>query len=205
VSESKDIAGRLEVLAGQVAELERNVNAEVDELKDAVLDLLGQLDEVKATLAPPSPPKKPRAWVNGASPADWRELTAWVDWLTETYDFPQATALLPCWPAHLGVAEELAALWQAWKAAAVATHQDSMATWHDRLHTTLPRLREDSQMRTCVDAHQRPRTASPTDLELLATALVDAAERAEQARAETPDPSPDPSVEPGHDTDSDPT
>lgn len=204
-----DLTGRIEALAEQVARLERSVDAEVDELKAAVLDLLGQLDEVKATAPPAAPqPKEPRAWVNYASTADWHALTAWVDWLTATYDVTPAHALLPCWPAHLGVAEELAGLWQAWKAAAIAsrsaTPDDSMATWHDGLHTTLPRLREDSQMRNCADAHHSPRTAPHTDLKLLATTLVDAAERVEQGRAEAPDPSPDPSPDSGRSTSSDP-
>jgi hypothetical protein len=56
--------------------------------------------------------------------------------LTRTYDVQADHMVLPCWLAHRGVAEELAALRTAWQAAGRGTQPgDAMIDWHDRCCT----------------------------------------------------------------------
>ena len=174
-----ELAGRLEAVESQIRTIAWGVTQETDELKRAVEELRGRV----SASPPASPAAQPRAWVDSATARDWRELAAWVDWLLGTYDLQHSRAVLPCWPAHRGVAEELAALRTAWRAAAAktgssSTPNDALIHWHDRwLHPFLLRQRENFQIRGCEDGHKAVRPLSPTDPELLAVVLVDAAER----------------------------
>ena len=175
-----ELAGRLETVESHIRTLAWGVTQETDELKRAVEELRARLDALDP---PASPAEQPRAWVDSAAAHDWRELAAWVDWLLGTYDLQPSRAVLPCWPAHRGVAEELAALRTAWRAAAKTgsfpTPNDALIHWHDRwLHPFLLRQRENFQIKGCEDGHKPVRPPRPTDPQLLAVVLVDAAERA---------------------------
>jgi hypothetical protein len=124
---------------------------------------------------------EPQAWVDYAAAQDWHDLATWTDWLTRTYDVQADHMVLPCWPAHRGVAEELAALRTAWRSAAIAGRGtqpgDAMIDWHDRwLHPTLLRVRGEFQQRTCVDRHHPTWAGPSTDPALLATAKLAATE-----------------------------
>jgi len=122
---------------------------------------------------------KPAAWAQTATATDWAELAGWVDWLAGAYDLQPSRAVLPCWPAHPGAVEELAALRTAWREASTAARakelNHELADWHDRVHRCLPRLREAFQQRSCQDKHTRPRPGRPTEVYLLDTARAGAA------------------------------
>lgn len=182
--------GRLTAHIAEVESLVRTVawgvGHETAELKAALADLTARLAElesaeVDAEPTPESDPE-PQAWVDYATAQDWRDLAGWVDWLVCTYDFLPSRTVLPCWLAHRGVVEELAALRTAWRMAA-KTGQDkkpneALIYWHDRwLHPCVIRLRESFQQKTCTDRHDHTRPGRPTNPDLLAAALVDAAQR----------------------------
>ena len=180
----RELAGRVETVESLIRTVAWGVARETDDLNDAVTALRARVDVL--TPAPPDaepePEPEPQAWVDYATAQDWRELARWVDWLMATYDLQPSRAVLPCWPVHLGVVEELAALRTAWRAAAKAgrsrTPNDALIYWHDRwLHPVLHRLRQDFQIKLCEDQHKPVCAGRGTDLDLLAAVLVDVAER----------------------------
>ena len=192
------LTGQLEQVESLVRTLAWGVNRETDDVKAALAALTARVDE----LAPPDqhePVPEPAAWVDSATAQDWQDLAGWVDWLAGTYDVQPSRAVLPCWPAHRGVAEELAALRTAWRAAATAGRAgkptEALIYWHDRwLHPCLTRLREGYQQKTCQDTHKPVRTGRSTDLDLLATACVDAAERDAGIEPNADEPAVDPAT-----------
>lgn len=185
---AQELAQELEVLRTRLSECEASVrmvskgaSSEIDEVKTAIIDLIDQV----AALQPsheeqPAPPKRPPvAWVDHADSDAWTELASWVDWLIATYEVRANRAVLPCWPAHRGVAEELAALWQSWKTAAVtvtaAQPSEAMIVWHERhLWPALARFREYTAQFQCHERHKTHRPGEPTSPELLAAALASA-------------------------------
>ena len=120
---------------------------------------------------------EPCAWVDTATTQDWAELARWVDWLVSTYDLLNSDTVRPCWPAHRGVSEELAALRSAWRYAAARSGgpepTEDLITWHDRwLHPTLARLRGAYQQRSCTETtHALTRPGRTTLPELLQQAV----------------------------------
>ncbi|MER5971627.1 hypothetical protein ABT112_18150 [Streptomyces sp. NPDC002055] len=125
-------------------------------------------------------------WSARASEQDWRDLAAWVDWLSAHYAPQLNLRIWPCWPAHGGVAEELAALRAAWCAAAQADTQSAgtgpdMAYWHQMwLWPTLERIRQHYMFKSCESDHAPDRPGKPTDPAALAT-RIDAASTANAA------------------------
>lgn len=118
----------------------------------------------------------PIAWTDRASAAQWHELVKWVDWLRGTYDMRQEFSIAPCWPAHRGVANELAALRDAWVAALYAEYKQkdrsAMIHWHDRwLHPFLARVRLSWIGQGCQgsgeNTHQSVRVPRPTNSTLI--------------------------------------
>ena len=111
------------------------------------------------------------AWVDYASDEDWVALADWVDWLTGVYDLHDDRRVRPCWPAHLGVAEELAAVWSAWLEAASRAREadgDALAFWHDRyLAPFLARVNRGYNIGLCRDKHTTMRPAGATDRTLI--------------------------------------
>jgi hypothetical protein len=137
--------------------------------------LAARVDELEPPQDEDEDEPEPQAWVDYATAHDWHDLATWTDWLTRTYDVQADHMVLPCWPAHRGVAEELAALRTAWRAAAIAGRGtqpgDAMIDWHARwLHPTLLRVRGEFQQRTCVDRHHPTWVGPPTDPTMLAAA-----------------------------------
>lgn len=134
-------------------------------------------DFLEAALEPP------RAWHVRATAADWTELARWVDWVHDTYAPKSNLWLPPCWPAHSGVAEELAGVHAAWLQAvrqdqlerATGHPSDILAHWHDRwLWPTWTRLRAYQTIEACGPdrGHRPPRRAPPTDLRYFPNAGV---------------------------------
>lgn len=110
------------------------------------------------------------SWAQRATADDWRDLIEWVEWLVDTYELVQFTGkLVPCWPAHGGIVEELAALRAGWIAAqrlARKADTDAVAVWHDRaLHPFINRFNA-YQLNLCTQGkHKIQRDPVPTDLE----------------------------------------
>ncbi|MFS0701780.1 hypothetical protein AB6N24_17535 [Cellulomonas sp. 179-A 4D5 NHS] len=181
--DTDDLMAALSGLLDHVGELEavmrstaRGATAEIDELRTVVLEVARRLDQLQPAPEPtsdPEPAPVPHAWVDVAEPDDWAVLGEWVDWLHRTYDLPLKVRVRPCWPAHRGVAEELAALRTSWQAAALAAGQatqpgDDLATWHERhLHPCLDRIRSRYAIADCEDGHTAPLSNRPTDTHLL--------------------------------------
>lgn len=143
-----------------------SLNQRVDALQQVVDDLV----EKDRTPIPPEP------WAARASPAEWTELSDWVDWLNTAYEVI-GEQIPACWPAHPGVVEEVAGIWRAWIRAVVsdtrAKHAGSpeLTGWHDRwLWAALRRLRTDHYLvSNCrAGSHETPkRSIHPTDRSLL--------------------------------------
>jgi len=180
--QADDIAAVVQNLAhqlDQVQALVRTLGWGVDHKTD---DLRADLDTLAARVAELEPPPedkeddpKPQAWVDYANAQDWDDLSVWVDWLLRTYDLVQAQLVLPCWPAHRGVSEELAALRSSWRAAAISGRgknpNEALIYWHDRwLHPALARLHTVFQHKVCEDGHHPTRAGKSTDPNLLAAA-----------------------------------
>lgn len=121
-------------------------------------------------------PPKPRRWAARATPDDWDALVDWVDELRSTYSLPNGYVVPPCWPAHPGVAEELAGLHRAWVNAVLVDEQaategsSAVAAWHDRwLWPTLQRFKTAAyRISNCTQKHVTDTSALPaTDRTLL--------------------------------------
>lgn len=92
--------------------------------EDAMIQAIATLTSRVALLEPadhgsdshPSPVR----WADRATPDEWEVLVRWVDDLNRGYSLTPAYRINPCWPAHPGVVEELAAVHHAWIAAVIA-------------------------------------------------------------------------------------
>ncbi|GGR34554.1 hypothetical protein [Streptomyces netropsis] len=120
-------------------------------------------------------------WSLRASERDWQDLTAWVDWLRTHYVTQPQLHIAPCWPAHGGVVEELAALRSSWRA---ATQRDTdparvgsdLAHWHQNLlWPTIERIRLNYPIAECEADHIPDPPAQPTDIDALTTVMAEAA------------------------------
>lgn len=153
----RDFGRRLEDAEGLLRQLvasfreDRQANAETFTAVNTTLSRLLGEDEQLA-------PVTPVAWVDRATETMWVELADWVDWLAANYQINDGWAVRPCWPQHLGVAEELAALWSAWRQAALKDMMsggDALAFWHDRyLAPTLARIPHLYATRACEHKHE---------------------------------------------------
>ncbi len=192
---SRELAGRL----GQVEQLLRTlaveVRRDVKDLQQAQQRALSasapepdsgpsKRDEQQRGPAPAAskPAFEPQGWADRATADDWKQLAGWVDWLVISYDLLLSRSVLPCWPAHRGVVEELAALRTAWRSATKADRakepSDALAQWHEGLlHPCLLRLRQTYQQKQCEDRHKPPQPGHATDPDLLAALLGDAGQR----------------------------
>lgn len=204
---TKKLAGLEKLLGGQallmrrqglhLAELAERGTAPSDPVDDVSLpdDSADEADAAASSPAPAqddtkAPAPDPAAWVDYATAREWEELAAWVAWLQATYDFRPNSGVPPCWPAHSGAVEELAALRASWReaanearpavTAADGTSQpgpqaDSSALihWHDRwLAPLLTRLRTLYQASNCSQGHSAPMAGRTTDGKLLTEALA---------------------------------
>ena len=99
-----------------------------------------------------------RPWAAQADPKQWQDLVTWVDWLMKTYRL-KSTPIKPCWAAHPGVVEEIAALWEAWLVARASMRRNptaEVAYWHDRLlHPTMRNLAGHADYAACSATEHR--------------------------------------------------
>lgn len=114
----------------------------------------------------------PVAWTDRASQEEWRDLVAWVDWLRGTYDVIDERSIPPCWPAHRGLANELAALHRSWIAAQKSDHDEkdhqALMHWHDRwLAPAMARVRMYGTRQCGARNHEPVIMPSPTDHSLI--------------------------------------
>ncbi len=90
--------------------------------ENAVIDAIGKLTARVAALEPPEGKNTgpaPRRWADRSTAEEWDVLVRWVDDLNRSYSLIEECQIHPCWPAHPGVVEELAALHHAWIIAAI--------------------------------------------------------------------------------------
>lgn len=181
---------QLELLFNRLARLVQDEKALADEERERAQverDANSQaFAQITRALTPPAAPQEaagdsaglpgPVPWTERATAQQWHDLAAWVDWLSETYELLGDLRIVPCWPAHLGVVEELAALWDAWRAAAGRApiegeppgDNDALAFWHDRyLAPLVNRLPALYSVKSCRHGHSAPGRAPSTDRDLL--------------------------------------
>lgn len=101
-------------------ELEARVLAGEDAVDQAIAKLTSRIALLEPTddRADATPP--PVRWVDRATPDAWEDLARWVGDLNRGYSLTPVYRINPCWPAHPGVVEELAALHHDWIAAWIA-------------------------------------------------------------------------------------
>lgn len=120
---------------------------------------------------PEEKPPDPQPWSSRASAGDLDVLADWVDWLLATYQPVTEYAIAPCWPAHEGAVEELAALRNAWAAAMLKDEgnpSDSAAYWHKNwLWPTFADVNKIIPNQCKSGTHKNDRQPRPTDRSLL--------------------------------------
>ena len=179
------------------------VEANLREVHDAiteVMDAVGQIQTSVTKLTAGGAGSKgegggttwPTSWADTATAEDWEDLIDWVDRFLLTYEL---TEIPPCWPAHGGVVEELAALRGAWRVLMWRTDgktapQDieTPAQWHDRIMVpTLHRIENSYYpVRSCREGHRTPAPARPADRSFITLSPTAPASR--QTSGEQPGP-----------------
>ncbi len=137
----------------------------------AVINAIADLTRRVAALEPPDfkdTNPRPQRFADRADTDAWTGLVDWVDDLNRGYSISPDYEILPCWPAHPGIVEELAALHSAWIFATIADSKNGphraepaegqkparperpakggpeYAVWHDRaLWPFLDRIRDN--------------------------------------------------------------
>lgn len=181
-----DLGARVEQVEHLLARLVKAFNGHrqvTGEELDRTTAMLAELQKMLAPTTDAPTAAAPTAdgpsvvpWIERATAQQWHDLAAWVDWLIETYEFRAELQIYSCWPAHPGIVEELAALWDAWRDAAgraVADgappgDNDALAFWHDRyLAPLVHRLHALYAFKECRYKHESSAPAPRTDHDLL--------------------------------------
>jgi hypothetical protein len=166
-----ELSDRLDHLEDVSADSFEAISKSVLKLQAAVAELVKKERE----------PVDPQPWAARATPQDWTQLIEWVDWINSAYSILAEYQIHPCWPAHPGVVEELAAVRRAWVRAMVsdstAKHAGSaeITAWHDRwLWATIMRFKEGHyRISNCSEKHNPERVKlRPTDHSLLPPSAV---------------------------------
>lgn len=139
-----ELESGLRALAQRVDEIEDNgvdsaesLGAELTDVRETVDELVKVIDQLVAKEKADPPP--PMRWATRATADDWARLVAWVDGVRLSLSLTdKAGKIQPCWPAHPGVVEELAALRAAWVRAVIADAKSAKTgtadyiAWYDR-------------------------------------------------------------------------
>lgn len=168
MSENPSESERIAALEGDLSEVRETITALVDEFVDMDV-ILKRIDTATGSCSggeADEESEEPHAWSVTAGVEAWHELANWVDGLLETYEL--IDQVMPCWPLHLGVVEELAAMQSAWRQAAAKNavgDDDALAFWHDRvLVPTIHRIASGFYpIRDCRDGHRPPTQPRLTD------------------------------------------
>jgi hypothetical protein len=161
--ETDPLTRQLVQQAQLISRLRHDLDQLASEITDAYADLLSRLETLHGQQAARS--ATPSAWCwrtlgEQGSEELWTELKDWVTWIRHRY--PLAKKIVPCWPEHPEVVEELTALWLAWQAAYEQPDPQltAAADWHDRwLPGLLRRLEHGPHAVDCSDKHQ-PRASA---------------------------------------------
>jgi hypothetical protein len=175
-AEGRDRVGDLEALARlltrDVETQARLIAGQREEIVAMLAEVFDRLDALEGSDTEPARPRVPRPWAVRATPEDWSQLADWVDWLTGTYSLRDRHLVPGCWPAHAGVAEDLAALHAAWRHAMLADEaardngSEAGTYWHEHhLFPALDRIRTLYATHDCIDHHhgEPDRPANRTD------------------------------------------
>jgi hypothetical protein len=171
-----ELSNGLEALARRLDQTEDHFGGALEKVSKAVLEVRGQLAELLKKQAEKDIPPQP--WADRATRAQWDELVGWVDWLQRSYGTLAEFEIYPCWPAHLGMVEELGGLFHSWKRAvitdelATTTGSSDLTAWHDRWLWPLLQRAKGGHYRTtnCKDRHVPERVIpKSTDRQYLPT------------------------------------
>lgn len=169
-----ELSQGLEALADRLEQTEDHFGGALEKVSKAVLEVRGQLAELLKKQAEKDVPPQP--WVDKATRKQWNDLVDWVDWLQRSYGTLAEYEIYPCWPAHLGMVEQLAGLFHSWKRAVIAdelastTGSSDLTAWHDRWLWPLLQRAKGGHYRTtnCKDRHVPERiTSKPTDRQFI--------------------------------------
>lgn len=171
-----ELSHGLEAVSNRLDQTEDHFGGVLEKVSAAVLELRDQVAQLLKKEAEKD--IEPRPWVARATPAQWAEMAGWVDWMQASYGVIPDFEISPCWPAHIGLAEELAGLHHSWKRAQISdelgekTGSNDLTGWHDRwLWPFLQRIKGGHyRMSNCREMHQHESsrgTAKPTDRQYL--------------------------------------
>ncbi len=154
-----ELSNGLEALIKRLDDTEDHFGGALEKVSKAVLEVREQLGELLKK--PTEKDIPPQPWTDRATRKQWDELVDWVDWLQRSYGTLAEFEIYPCWPAHLGMVEELAGLFHSWKRAVIAdeltaaTGSSDLTAWHDRwLWPLLQRVKGGHYRTTnCKDRH----------------------------------------------------
>ncbi|MBO0827277.1 MAG: hypothetical protein J2P24_05795 [Streptosporangiales bacterium] len=173
-----DDEATLAELASLMTAVKTHADARYDAMGDQLAELVTRVDALAAQSEDEDKdeddepdPASLRSWTARATRQEWAELIGWVDWMQATYSVAghSIDPVPPCWPAHLNVAEELAALHASWLAALTDEANakgvsDAALYWHDRwLWPTRERLSTSFLERCRAGRHELPRPPQPTN------------------------------------------
>jgi hypothetical protein len=121
------------------------VEVQQEQLAETVRGLAATVRRVAGT-GPAGPGRAP-----GAGPVEGGELVEWVSWLVGRYELD----IVPCWPRHGALVEELDALRIGWHDT-IGKGQGGLAAmqWHDGLVRVVERI-DNRWAKACIDGSHR--------------------------------------------------
>ncbi|MCC3777577.1 hypothetical protein [Streptomyces sp. UNOB3_S3] len=183
-----DFAAYRAELEEHIKKFALGVKREQGEVEEILGEILDRLNALEAAAAPGASTGGHLPWSLRATERDWQDLADWIDWLGRHYAPQLHLRVWPCWPAHGGVVEELAALRAAWCAAVEADADpvrsgSELAYWHQMwLWPTVERIRQNYMFSECETDHSPDRPGRPTDADALRARVAGA--EAERLRLE---------------------
>ncbi|WP_116212752.1 hypothetical protein [Streptomyces olivoreticuli] len=177
---ASDFAAYRAELEEHIKKFALGVERDQGEIEEILGEILGRLNalETGAGGVPVAGDHLP--WSLRATERDWQDLADWTDWLGRHYAPQLHLRIWPCWPAHGGVVEELAALRAAWCAAVEADTDPArsgseLAYWHQMwLWPTVERIRQNYMFGECETEHSPDRPGRPTDTAALRARAAEA-------------------------------
>ncbi|MGW1072735.1 hypothetical protein [Streptomyces sp. NPDC002537] len=185
---TSDFAAYRAELEEHIKKFALGVKREQGQVEEILGEILDRLNALEAGTSGAAGAPDPLPWSLRATEQDWQDLADWLDWFGRHYAPQLHLRIWPCWPAHGGVVEELAALRAAWCAAVEADADPArsgseLAYWHQMwLWPTVERVRQNYMFGECETDHSPDRPGRPTDTAALRTRVAEA--EAERRRLE---------------------